>query len=54
MIENNTPIDQILYVEKCKTITIKAWEDIRKNNLDETRETIEESTSLKRSEEHTA
>ena len=50
MIENNTPIDQILYVEICKTITMKAWEHIRKHNLDETRETIQESASITSSE----
>ena len=53
MIENVTPRDHIEYVEICKTIKKKAKEDIRKHNLDEIRETIEASKSLKRSEEHT-
>ena len=48
MIENNTPRDHIEYVEICKTIKKKAREDIRKHNLDEIRETIEASKSLKR------
>ena len=47
-IENNTPRDHIEYVEICKTITKKAREDIRKHNLDEIRETIEASKSLKK------
>ena len=45
MIENNTPIDHIEYVEICKTIKKKAREDIRKHNLDEIREA---SYSLKK------
>ena len=48
MIENNTPRDHIEYVEICKTIKKKAREDIRTHNLDEIRETIEASTSLKK------
>ena len=48
MIENNTPRDHIEYVEICKTIKKKAREDIRKHNLDEIRETIEASKSLKK------
>ena len=48
MIENNTPRDYIEYVEICKTIKKKAREDIRKHNLDEIRETIEASKSLKK------
>ena len=48
MIENETPIDHIEYVEICKTIKKKAKEDIRKHNLDEIRETIEASKSLKK------
>ena len=47
MIENKTPRDHIEYVEICKTIK-KAKEDIRKHNLDEIRETIEASKSLKK------
>ena len=48
IIENETPKDHIYYVEICRTIKEKAIEDIRKHNLDEIRETIEESKSLKR------
>ena len=48
MIENNTPRDHIEYVEICKNIKKKAREDIRKHNLDEIRETIEASKSLKK------
>ena len=48
MIENETPRDHIEYVEICKTIKKKAKEDIRKHNLDEMRETIEASKSLKK------
>ena len=48
MIKNNTPRDHIEYVEICKTIKKKAREDIRKHNLDEIRETIEASKSLKK------
>ena len=48
MIENETPRDHIEYVEICKTIKKKAKEDIRKQNLDEIRETIEASKSLKK------
>ena len=48
MIENKTPRDHIEYVETCKTITKEAREDIRKYNLDEIRETIEASKSLKK------
>ena len=40
--------DHIEYVEICKTIKKKAKEDIRKHNLDEIRETIEASKSLKK------
>ena len=47
MIENKTPRDNIEYVEICKTIKKKAKEDTRKHNLDEIRETIEASKSLK-------
>ena len=48
MIENKTPRDHIEYVEICKTMTKRANEDIRKHNLDELRETIEASKSLKK------
>ena len=48
MIENKTPRDHIEYVEMYKTIKKKAKEDIRKHNLDEFRETIEASKSLKK------
>ena len=48
MIENNTPRDHIEYVEICKTIKKIAREDSRKHNLDEIRETIEASKSLKK------
>ena len=48
MIENNTPRDHIVYVEICRTIKKNAREDIRKHNLDEIRETIEASKSLKK------
>ena len=48
MIENNTPRDHIEYVEICKTIKKKAREDMRKHILDEIRETIEASKSLKK------
>ena len=48
MIENKTPRDHIEYVEICKTIKKKSKEDIRKHNLDEIRETIEASKSLKK------
>ena len=48
MMENETPRDHIEYVEICKTIKKKAKEDIRKHNLDEIRETIEASKSLKK------
>ena len=48
MIENKTPRDHIEYGEICMTITKKAKEDIRKHNLDEIRETIEASKSLKK------
>ena len=48
MIENNTPRDNIEYVEIRMTIKKKAREDIRKHNLDEIRETIEASKSLKK------
>ena len=48
MIENKTPRDHIEYVGICKTITKKAKEDIRQQNLDEFRETIEASKSLKK------
>ena len=47
MIENETSRDYIQYVEICKTIKKKAREDIRKHNLDEIRETIEITKSLK-------
>ena len=53
-IEKKTSRDHLEYVEICKTIRKKAGEDIWKHNLDEIRETIEASKSLKRSEEHTA
>ena len=42
------PRDHIEYVEICKTIKKKAREDIRKHNLDEIRETIDASKSLKK------
>ena len=48
MIENKTPRDHIEYVEICNTIKKKAREDIRKHNLDEIRETIEATKSLKK------
>ena len=48
MIENTIPREHIEYVEICKTITKKAGEDIRKHNLDEIREAIEASKSLKK------
>ena len=48
IIVNETPRDHIEYVEICKTIKKKAKEDIRKHNLDEIRETIEASKSLKK------
>ena len=48
MIENNAPRDHIKYVEICKTIQTKAREDIRKHNLDEIRETIKATNSLKK------
>ena len=48
MRENKTPRDHIEYVEICKTIKKKAKEDNRKHNLDEIRETIEASKSLKK------
>ena len=48
MIENKTPRDHIEYVEICKTIKKKVKEDTRKHNLDEIRETIEASKSLKK------
>ena len=47
IIEYKTPRNHIEYVEICKTIKMNAREDIRKNNLDEIRETIEASKSLK-------
>ena len=53
MIENETPRDHIEYVEICKTIKKKAKEDIRKHNLDEIRETIEASKSLKKGNKNT-
>ena len=52
MIENKTPRDHIEYVEICKIIKKKAKEDIRKHNLDEIRETIEASKSLKKVRTH--
>ena len=48
IIENKTPRDHIEYVEICKTVKKKAKEYIRKHNLDEIRETIEASKSLKK------
>ena len=48
MIENKTHRDHVEYVDICKTIKKKAREDIRKNNLDERRETIEAYKSLKK------
>ena len=48
MTENTTPRDHIKYVEICKTTKKKAKEDTRKHNLDEIRETIEASKSLKK------
>ena len=48
MIENETPRDHIEYAEIYKTIKKKANEDIRKHNIDEIRETIEASKSLKK------
>ena len=52
MIEIKTPRDHIEYVEICKTIKKKAREDIRKHNLDEIRETIEASKSLKKGQKN--
>ena len=46
--ENKTPREHIEYVEKCKTVKKKVREDIWKHNLDEIRETIEASKSLKK------
>ena len=46
--ENKTPRDHIEYVEICKTVKKKAREDIRKRNLDEIRETVDASKSLKK------
>ena len=55
MMENNTPRDHKEYEEICKTVKKKVREDIRKHHLDEIREPIVASKSLKRrSEEHTA
>ena len=54
MIGNKTPRDHKEYVEICKNIKKKAREDTRKHNLDEIRETIEATKSLKRSQEHIA
>ena len=53
MIENKTPRDHTEYYvdidpRLCKTIKQKAREDIRKHNLDEIREAIEASKSLKK------
>ena len=48
MTENKTPRDHIEYVEIYNTIKKKAREDIRKHNLDEFRETIEATKSLKK------
>ena len=48
MTENKTPRDHIEYVEICKTVKKEVREDIRKHNLDEIRETIEASKSLKK------
>ena len=48
MLENKTPKEHIEYVEICKTVKKKVREDIRKHNLDEIRETIETSKSLKK------
>ena len=54
MIVNKTTRDHIEYVEVCKTIKKKAREDIiRKHNLDETRETIEATKSLKKGRTNT-
>ena len=53
MIANKTPRDHIEYVEICQTIKKKAREDIRKHNLDEIRETIEASKSLKKGQRNT-
>ena len=52
MIQIKTHGDHIECVEICKTIKKKAREDIRKHNLDEIRETIEASKSLKRVRTH--
>ena len=49
IIENKPPRDHIeYYLEICKAIKKKAREDIRKHNLDEIRETIEATKSLKK------
>ena len=46
--ENKTPREHKEYVELRKTVKKKVREDIRKHNLDEIRETIEASKSLKK------
>ena len=43
IVENKTRVDNIENVEICKTIKKKARQEIRKHNVDETRETIEAS-----------
>ena len=48
IIENKTTRDHIEYVEICKTMKKKARRDIRKHNLEEIREIIEASKSLKK------
>ena len=48
IIENKTTRDHTEYVEICKTIKKKARGDIRKHNLEEIREIIEASKSLKK------
>ena len=48
MMENKTPRDDIEYVEICNTVKNKVSEDIRKHTLDEIRETIKASKSLKK------
>ena len=41
-------LNLVKYVQICKTMQKKAMEEFRKHNLDEIRETIEASKSLKR------
>ena len=54
MIEDKTPETTLNMWRYVRPFKNKVREDIRKHNLDEIRETIEASKSLKGSEEHTA